>query len=306
MADSMDFFNVYIMGSVQMLFGFYFFARLLNRKVRFFIYLLFGGCSIVVMYFAPTGRIAELAAYVLLLAAAGYLIFHADWKELFLYAALVVEVMQLSFGIVNSLLGVLYPLMFSFDRKAVGIVFMLAGDMVSLLLAGFCCHMVCRCFSYYEAVKKQYVFLVLIPVSMIFFMGEYINAILYGVNITDGSRITVYTNHYQILAIQLLGMASLFCILFAYKKLLQNFRLSTELSLLKQEEHSLLRYVEEAKTYYEKTKSFRHDIKNHIMVVKELLQGGKTEQALCYMGDMEHMAERIRRKSVSWRENWHR
>ena len=102
--------------------------------------------------------------------------------------------------------------------------------------------------------------------------------------------ITIYSKHYQMLVIQLLGMASLFCVLFAYKKLLQNFRLSTELSLLEQKEHSLVQYVEEAKTHYEKTKSFRHDIRNHIAVIKKLLQNGKPEQALNYIGDMEDMA----------------
>ena len=73
-----------------------------------------------------------------------------------------------------------------------------------------------------------------------------------------------------------------------FARLLQNFRLSTELSLLEQEEHSLNQYVE-AKAHYDKTKSFRHDIKNHIAVVKELLQHGETQQALNYIGDMEEM-----------------
>ena len=36
MADYMDFYNVYIIGSgvAQILFGFYFFARLLHKKIR--------------------------------------------------------------------------------------------------------------------------------------------------------------------------------------------------------------------------------------------------------------------------------
>lgn len=136
--------------------------------------------------------------------------------------------------------------------------------------------------------------MILIPILMIFFMSEYISSILYGniaVRNAGGSAISV--NHYQILMIQLFGMASLFCILFAYKKLLQNFHLSTELSLLEQEEHSLNRYVEEARARYEKTKSFRHDIKNHITVVKELLQNGKQEEALTYIGDLADMTEAL-------------
>ena len=79
----------------------------------------------------------------------------------------------------------------------------------------------------------------------------------------------------------------------AYKKLLQNFRLSTELSLLEQEERSLNQYVEEAKARYEKTRSFRHDIKNHITVVKDLLQNGKTGQALDYIRDLADRTEEL-------------
>lgn len=87
--------------------------------------------------------------------------------------------------------------------------------------------------------------MILTPVLMIFLIGEYVNTLIYS-NVINNSRIIIYINHYQMFAIQLLGMASLFCIMFAYKKLLQNFRLSTELRLIEQEEHSLNQYVEEA------------------------------------------------------------
>ena len=293
MDDLIDFFSKYIMGSVQMLFGFYFFARLLHKKIRFYCYILFAVCVITMTHFISSGTIAEFGAYVLALTASGVFIWRSDWKSAVLYAALVVEIMQLCYGIVKSLSSVFYPLMSVFDQIMVGIVFMISGELVSLLLTGLCCYMVYRYFSDDEAIEKQYMFLIFIPILMIFIMDEYINSVIYGMVVTDGSGITVYTNHYQMLAMQLLGMASLFCILFAYKKLLQNFRLSTKLSLLEQEEHSLCQYVEEAKTHYEKTKSFRHDIKNHIGVIKNLLQSGKLEQALNYIGDMEDTAEEL-------------
>lgn len=102
----------------------------------------------------------------------------------------------------------------------------------------------------------------------------------------------------------LLGLASVFCILFIYKKLLLNCRLSTELSLLQQEEYSLNQYVEETKTRYEKTKSFRHDIKNHIAVVKKLLQSGKLEEAVSYIEDMDDMAEKCHFHAVQIIRSW--
>lgn len=284
----MDFFNCYVMGIVQMLTGFYFFMRFIQKRVRLSVYFLFMVSGIVVIRCIP-GGILEFLAYTLLLVAVGIFIGHADWKAVLLYAALTVEIMQFSYGIVNSLSSILYPLAFLVFPKTVGFAFMILGNMASLLLAVFCCHMVWRYFSYLETLKKQYVFLILIPIWMIFFMGEYISSIIYGSIVTDSGGMVADANHYQMFVIQVLGMASLFCIMFAYRKLLENVRLTMELSLLEQEEHSLNQYVEEAKAHYDKTKSFRHDIKNHIAVVKELLQHGETQQALNYIGDMEEM-----------------
>lgn len=51
--------------------------------------------------------------------------------------------------------------------------------------------------------------------------------------------------------------------------------------------------MEEAKTRYDETKSFRHDIRNHIAVVKKLLQSGKLEEAVSYIEDMDDMAEKM-------------
>ena len=55
---------------------------------------------------------------------------------------------------------------------------------------------------------------------------------------------------------------------------MESFKLSRELSLLELEKHSLNQYVEEAKIRYEKTKSFRHDVKNHISIVKDWYRMG--------------------------------
>lgn len=293
MVDYMDFFNKYIMGNTQALTGFYFLTRFLQKKVKLYFYILFALFWTFFTEVIPTNRITEFLIYILLLTVSGLFACHADWKSVILYSALTVEIMQLCYGIVNSLLSILYPLVSPLNHKIVGIVFMLTGN-TALLLAVFCYHITYRYFSYYEAGKKQYVLMILTPILMIFFIGEYANYISYAhSNAINDNRIIVYTNHYQLFAIQLLGIVSLFCIMFAYKKLLQNFRLSTELSLLEQEERSLNQYVEEAKAHYEKTKSFRHDIKNHITVVKGFLQNGKLEQALDYIGDMEDITEEL-------------
>lgn len=306
--EAMEWVDVYVMGSgiVQMVSGFAFFHKFLHVKGTFWRYFLFALCGTVILFFVPNGGMAQMGAYVCLLATSGILFSTGGfgggrlrqqggtgWKSAVLYAVLVTTVMMLCYGIVKSLWSVCYPLLPAFDGGTVGYAFMLSGELASLLLFCLCCHMIYRYFSHCEGIRRQYLLMILAPVLMIFFMEEYINSIIYGVNIADGGGITVYTNHYQMLAIQLLGIGSLFCILFAYRRTLQSVRLGTEVSLLAQQERFLNQYVEEAKTRYERTASFRHDVKNHISVVQKLLQGGKWEEAMRYVGDMEEMAQEL-------------
>lgn len=288
-ADFLDFFNVYVMGSIQMLTGFHFFTRFFKKEVNPIYYILFAMFGIAIIMFVPTGSIIEFFAYILLLVAGGIFICKANSVAAILYAVVTVEIMQICYGVFNSILCILYPLMYSLNPEIVGTAFM-ALESVALLLSAFCYRMVYRHFLYHETDKNQYALMILMPTLMIFLTGQYINSTIYGNTITTGkSGVIINANHYQMLLIQLFGIASLFCIMFAYKKMLENFRLSTELSLLEQEEHSLYQYVEEAKERYEKTRSFRHDVKNHITIVKELLRNNKLEQALNYVGDMENM-----------------
>lgn len=290
MTDYFDFFNIYIIGSVEMLFQFHFFTKFLNKKVTLPFYFLFIICAGIVLHFFLDSTIISLAVFSLLLVAWGVTLCRADLKSSILYAALVVEVMQLCYGIVRSLFYMLMMLFAAYEVS--GIIFMLACEIASLIFTGVCYNIVYRHFSYYNA--AEYMFLVLIPILMLFIMDDYVNAITYSLAYINSSGTAEFLrNHGQTLIIQVLGIVSLFCILFAHKKLLQSFQLCTELSLLEQKEHSLNQYVEEARSHYEKTKSFRHDIRNHITVVKELLQAGKTEQAIQYIGNMDEIAEEL-------------
>ena len=293
MENNIDFFNRYVIGISQMLTGLYFYRKFLQKRGRTSVYLLSAALGCAVMQAAPAGSIVQYLIYTLLLVIIGIFICRADWKSVILYAALTVEIMQLSFGIVNSLSGIVQPKLSYAHHNASAVLSVLLG-MVALVTAVVCCSAACRYFLYYETVEKQYLFMILVPILMIFFMDEYIGSIIYGnMTVTNAGGIIVTANHYQMLVIQLFGMASLFCLMFAYKKLLQNFQLRTELSLLEQEERSFKQYVEEARARYEKTKSFRHDIKNHMTVVKDLMRNGESEEALAYIGDLADMTEEL-------------
>ncbi len=293
MENYINFFNSYVIGMIQMLTGFYFYRKFLQKRERISLYLLSAALGCVVMQAAPAKSIAQYLIYTLLLVIIGIFICRADWKSVILYAVLTVEIMQLSLGIVNSLSGIVQPKL-SYAHRNVSAVLSILLGIAALVMAVVCYSVACRYFWYYETVEKQYLFMILVPILMIFIMDEYIGSIIYGnITVTNAGGIIVMANHYQMFVIQLFGMASLFCLMFAYKKLLQNFQLRTELSLLEQEERSFKQYVEEARARYEKTKSFRHDIKNHMTVVKDLLRNGDSEEALAYIGDLAEMTEEL-------------
>ena len=299
MDEYLDFFNRYIMGVIEMSFQFYFLVKIQRKKLWPPFSFLFGVCAVIVTSFLSVGTVTGFVAIVFLLTVCEILVCHADFKPSLLYATLTTEIMLLCYGIVKSLIGLLYAWLTYFFYDTAGIAVMLVSEAAALLLTGVCYYMVYRYFSrdvFYTAAEMQQMFLVFIPILMIFIMSEYINTFSfdyqYMILEEDGS-FEYLLSYWQLLAMHLLGLLSLFCILFSYKKLQQNFRLSTEISLLEQEEHSLNRYVEEAKARYDETKSFRHDIRNHIAVVKNLLQSGKLEEAVSYMEDMDDMAEKM-------------
>ena len=305
MAEYLDFFNVYIMGVVEMSFQFYFLAKILKKKMWPPFYFLFAVCAVIVNDLVPSGMFTGFVVLVFLLTAYGTFICHADFKYSLLYAALAMEIMLLCSGIVNSLMSLPYPWLPAFFHETDNIAAMLVSEAASLVLTGFCYYMVYRYFSRDDldpvdapetTMGMQQMVLIFIPILMIFIMSSYINAIEYDFQFeisVDKGPAEHFFSHGQMLSMYFLGLASLFCILFSYKKLQQSFRFSTEISLMEQQEHSLNQYVEEAKARYDETKSFRHDIRNHIAVVKKLLKNGKLEEAITYVEDLDDMAEKM-------------
>ncbi len=311
MAEYLDFFNIYIVGVIETAFQIYFLSKFLKKKIEPPFYALFAVGAVIAGEFIPSGTIAGFVVFVLWISICGVFVCHANFKDSLLYATLTTEIMLLCSGIVSSLMSLPYPWLPAFFHEPGNIAAMLICETASFLLSGCCYYIVYRYFSREDlypvdalcpadapdtTMGMQRMFLIFVPILMIFIMSNYINAIEYDFQfeiLTDKGPAGHFFSHGQMLAMYLLGLASLFCILFFYKKLQQIFRLSTEISLLEQQEHSLNQYVEEAKTRYDETKSFRHDIRNHIAVVKNLLQNGKLEEAVSYMEDMDDIAEKM-------------
>lgn len=186
MAEYLDFFNVYIMGAVEMSFQSYFLAKILKKKMWPPFYFLFAVCAVIVNDLVPSGMFTGFVVLVFLLTAYGTFICHADFKYSLLYAALAMEIMLLCSGIVNSLMSLPYPWLPAFFHETDNIAAMLVSEAASLVLTGFCYYMVYRYFSWDDfdpvdtpktTMGMQQMVLIFIPILMIFIMSSYINAI---------------------------------------------------------------------------------------------------------------------------------
>ena len=118
MDEYLDFFNRYIMGVIEMSFQFYFLVKILRKKLWLPFSFLFGVCAVIVTSFLSVGTVTGFVAIVLFLTVCEILVCHADFKPSLLYATLTTEIMLLCYGIVKSLIGLLYAWLIYFFGHA--------------------------------------------------------------------------------------------------------------------------------------------------------------------------------------------
>ena len=264
MIDYLDFFSIYVMTSLEIFMEFWFFIGFLQKKVKPIYSILFVGLGVAVLEIFNLQGIWAFLVFIIILIAAGKLLYRADFDSAALYAVVTVEITALCFGLCNSLSYILFPAVFEKNPEVFGFIFEWGGNIFAFMLAVLCYRVIQQCCTCDETASRKYIFMILMPALLIFLASEYINENVYGNTVTiekDGLMSGV--NPCQMLFMQVLGAISLFCVMFAYKKLAESFKRDKEAAMLELQAHSLGQYVEEAKLRYEKTKSFRHDIKNH-------------------------------------------
>ncbi|MCI9387894.1 MAG: hypothetical protein HFH77_16500, partial [Lachnospiraceae bacterium] len=229
MAKYLDFFNIYIMGVIEASFYVYFLSKFLKKKIWPPFYFLFGVGVVIAGEFIPNGTIAGFVVFVLLLSICGAFVCHANFKASLLYATLTMEIMLLCSGIVNSLMSLPYPWLPAFFHEPGNVAAMLICEAASFLLSGFCYYIVYRYFSrdalypvdaLYAVdalypmdapdttMGMQQMFLIFVPILMIFIMSNYISAIEYDFQfeiLADKGPAGHFFSHGQMLAMYFLG-----------------------------------------------------------------------------------------------------
>ncbi|MCI9331334.1 MAG: GHKL domain-containing protein [Oscillibacter sp.] len=206
-----------------------------------------------------------------------------------LAAVLAFYVSQLSFGIINSVEAALFP---RFIGNPLLYPLLLAAQVLFFALCAGCYSAVLKFLSWTEDSQTPYIGLLLFP-GLFFFAAElYILQTAYSffapiVSLEEVGR------HSTLLLLQVMGLAALLCTLYAYRHLRQGFQAQAELQSLTQAAQAQKIYIAEAQARYEQTKSFRHDIKNHLSVLGGLLRGGKLEEGREYLKKLETVSESL-------------
>lgn len=286
------FFRFYLGGIdfLELLLVFYFYIKGMGKRTKVSHCIFFAALGLLWISLFEYSMVIKLSGIILLLLFFGLSVYKAEYKACLLYGILLVELSMLCHGITNALTGILSPYLYSGFSKNFPNMVMIVMSPLAVCLIFLCYFTLCRYFIPAEPDKNQYLLMILTPLLLIFFVSEYINDKIYGNTVVlDNQGVMLNANHMQMLGIELLGICSIFIIISAYKKLLQSFYLGTRLSMLKQETHFQRQYVEEARLRYDKTKAFRHDMKNHISVLKGLLDSGCTSGAAKYIQGLDAM-----------------
>ena len=146
--DWLDFYHGYVMVIIQILAGFFFFTKCLQVEVKIFSVKYLAIClSVAVLGMAavlsvPNGM-CDSVVYVLLLVAAGILLFRADGVTAALYAIVTVEILQLCFGTTNAILSILYVELLSSNLQML-FLSTFALSAAAILMSVFCYWLVFR------------------------------------------------------------------------------------------------------------------------------------------------------------------
>ena len=278
MGELFDSVFLYFSGLLEVVLEIIFYGRFVGKRgtaIQNILFVVFG-CVIINL---PIEALLKLVLFIAALSFYGIWVLNSSSGTAILYAILTAEIMQLCFGVFNSITMVLSSFVYDIDPAVFSKVFMIAGNLLALGLTCLCYLGVFKCLERKEDIQNQYVLMILTPLLMILVVSEYISHTFYGnvISVEQASDFLI-GNHIQMLAVQTLGLISIFAIMYAYQKLSVAFSTSRKLSLLEQQSHFQKQYVEEAQTHYDSTKALRHDMKNQIAGIYGYLETGELEE----------------------------
>lgn len=200
-------------------------------------------------------------------------------------AILAVYVTQLSFGIMNAVEALL---LLPSVRGSMLYLLIILATVATFAMSVFCYAFILKFLSLEE--ESPYIWILLL--SGLFFCAAelYIMQSSYTL-----ANLDLYEpgKHVMLLLLQVLGLCALSCNLYAYGRACSELKAKAKLASLSQAAQAQKTYIAEAQMRYGKTQAFRHDIKNHLSVLGNLLNTGQAGEAKDYLEKLEHKAAEL-------------
>lgn len=265
-------------------------ARFTKKSPKLWHYLAYLAALRVIYWLSTALAVSQLAVVweLLPLYAIARFALHNRRLDSCITALLAVYMAQLSLGIVYSLETLVIPLTLGNNRLVC--LAILLSTLTALALCAFCYALVQRWFPLTERHREVYAWLLLPPGLFLLAAELYILITAYGTTISYRPKTGA---HLALLTLQILSLSTLLCSLYACQRICRNFQAQAAYASLAQETQAQKTYVAEAQMRYEKTRSFRHDIQNHLAVLNGLLKSGQTPQAKKYLQKLSAAADAL-------------
>lgn len=293
-----DIFHFVFFNIVQAGLEFGFFLRFSAHKRRCLPYIFYIGLTLFVSALEIRVQHAPLLLLFLLvriavLSGMGVIFFKSSPAISLLGATITKLVAYLASGTSASITFLIAPLWIQAksDWAALGIV----QSFFTFIMIATIYQIILKKFLWRGGLPSQYSAVFFLPVSLVVIVEQYILNQVYGMTIViEGEKITKpIADNWQILMIQLFAYLGLFSILYACQKLSEDFSNRMRCQLLEQEIASQRVYVEESNLRYLQTQSFRHDVKQHFLVLNGLLEQGEVQMAKDYLDKLERIPEQL-------------
>lgn len=235
---------------------------------------------------AASGVVLAIAGELLALYAVGRKGFGLGRSAAGTAAVLAVYVSQLSFGMVNAVESAFFPPLVG--RPALYALVVLAAVLALALCAG-CYALILKFLSLKE--DQPFLWVVLVSVSFFFAAELYLMYTAYRqVSVPSQTTLGEQT---ALLSFQALGLGALLAVLYACRRAREGLEARSALDSLAQAANAQKTYVAEAQARYAATRSFRHDVKNHLSVLDGLLGAGNIEAAREYLQKLDVAASSL-------------
>lgn len=214
----------------------------------------------------------------------------------FVTAILTIAIIQMS----NTLMGTFTSLsakIFFFLKKNNGFYisfFSFFSDFIAICLSFCTFYLIIKLFEKKKLMIHYFILILFFPIFLVMLVNQMIVETIYGNEVvidSMGKVVTPNVNDIYFLVIQIVAYCCIIAVLLAYQKLTESFEMETKMAVLEQQSYAQKIYMDEAISRYEQMRSFRHDIKNHLLVLDGLMKNKETQKAREYLEKLGEITE---------------